>query len=661
MPSTKQLIENARNSINQGNIIQAQQLIKKVKAYSSNPEALYILALSHAMTNDYGNAESLFKKVIAQTQPTDALLGNLGLAQLHQSKIADAINSFLAAVKINPGYYDAIVNLASCYDHINDVVSAMRYASQANSMQPDNPVILNIIAKHEIASNRLQEAINLLTRSLSIQPKQLMTYALLSNAYFLAKNYDSAEDILKNGIGTLTAHPFLLNSLGNFYASRNRHQEAINEFDKVLAKDSTNAVALAGKSRSLIATQAFDQALEILTPAIQQAPESTELITELSNFHILHKNYESAYSVTASFINNMKPGSGIPGNIAITHSISCQHSGRLNEAKNILSRVIEDNNFAPEILETVHFSYADILDSLKDYDQAFNHYRVANELIPRPSDISYYENVLDDLSNTVDRSFLDKVDRSDNTSATPVFIVGMPRSGTSLIEQIISSHPDAYGAGELSDLWKIGNTISKAMNMIDYTKNFSRLSKNDLNAFSTTYLEVLQSLNNGESRVTDKLPHNFMHIGLIECLFPNATVIHCQRHPFDTCLSIYFKKFNDNHVYARKLSELARFYLKYMKLMQHWHEVSSLQILTVNYEDMVNDQKSESQKIIRHIGLDWSDDVLKYYNSDRIIMTPSYHQASKPIYTGSKYRYKNYLKHLDPLIDILGEPEQYLK
>jgi len=248
---------------------------------------------------------------------------------------------------------------------------------------------------------------------------------------------------------------------------------------------------------------------------------------------------------------------------------------------------------------------------------------------------------------------------SDNNTTLPVFIVGMPRSGTSLVEQIVSSHPDAYGAGELQHLWDISNSICGAEHMIEYPQSLLKLNSDQLNDYADNYLETVKGLSSGEIRVTDKMPHNFMQMGLIERLFPNARIIHCQRHPFDTCLSIYFRKINENHVYARNLGDLARFYKKYMELMAHWQTQSSLQILDVKYENMVIDQKSESEKIISHIGLDWSDNVLDYHKSDRIIMTPSTHQASKPIYTSSMYRWKNYRKHIGPLIDILGQPEQF--
>jgi len=657
--NTKILLKNAWSALNNNDIKSARNSINKIKGYNKNPESLYILALCHAINYEFSKAESMFSNIINISSPSDALLGNLGLAQLHQNKIEDAIKSFLDAIKINPENYDALVNLSSCYDHLNNLDTALVYANKANIIKPDNPVIINIMAKHALSVNDLQTSIMLYNRSITLQANQPQTYANLANIYHLTKNYDAAENILIKALKILVENPYLLNSLGNFYASRNQHQKAIKQFDKILDKNNSNTAAIAAKAHSLIALQQFDQAYDNLIKAYHNHPESPEIITELCNYYILNKKYESAYNVSLAFIKTLKDQSLTPGNIALAHSTACQHTSRLKEARDILENAIDNSHVTPEILETIYFSKGDILDSINLYDEAFENYKCANEIIPRPSDINYYENVLTGIENTVNRPFLDKVGTSNNQSSLPIFIVGMPRSGTSLVEQIISCHPQAYGAGELSDLWKIGNTISNAMNMLDYTKNFSTLSHEQLVEFSQEYLTIIKNLAGDKTRVTDKLPHNFMHIGLIECLFPKAKIIHCQRHPFDTCLSIYFKKFNDNHVYARNLEELARFYKKYMALMEHWDSNSTLSILTVKYEDMVLNQETESQKIIKHINLDWSDEVLRYHESDRIIMTPSYHQASKPIYTDSMYRWRNYRNHLQPLINILGDPEQY--
>ncbi len=654
-----QLLDHARNALSTGNIDSARKALFKIKNYHNDHEALYLLAVSHAIDNDPGKAEELFIETIKLSGPTDTLLGNLGLAQLHQKKFKEAIDSYLAAVKINPGFYDALVNLASSYDFLNRNDLAASYAEKAHKLYKNNPVILNILGKHASSTGKLSDAITLYNSSLSKQPELPQTYAQLSNAYFLAKNYKSAEEVLKQGLTRLPQNSELANSLGSFYASRSKHDEAIEVFRKVVARDRRNTFALAAMAKSLIALQKFDQALGILSSAYDEFPGNAEITTELSNYYQLHKDYESANEVTSSFIARLIAGSAPPENIAISHSKSCKYSNKLTEAKAILEETINNKNAAHSAMESLHYAYGDVLDGLHEFDAAFSSYKYANELIPRASDINYYERVLSDLIHTVDRPFLDAVPTSGNTTTLPVFIVGMPRSGTSLVEQIISSHPEAFGAGELSHIWDISNSVCDAEHMINYTKSLSKLSCEALNDYANNYLNIIKGLSNRETRITDKMPHNFMQLGLIERLFPNARVIHCQRHPFDICLSIYFRRINENHGYARKLEDLARFYKKYMQLMEHWQKVSSLQILNVRYENMVTDQKSESERIIKHIGLDWSDIVLDYHKSDRIIMTPSFHQASKPIYTSSMHRWKNYRKHIGPLIDILGQPEQY--
>jgi len=659
MSNHDQLLDYARNALHSGNTGSAREALLKIGNCHNNHEALYLLAVSHAIDNDFRKAEELFIETLKLSGPTDTLLGNLGLAQLHQRKFREAIDSYRAAVEINPGFYDALVNLASSYDFLNMNDLAASYAQKAHRLNGNHPVILNILAKNASAAGRLRDAIALYNSSLSIQPGLPQTYALLSNAYFLAKNYKSAEEILKQGLTRLPQDSNLANSLGSFYASRNRHEEAIEVFRKTVARDRRNTFALAALAKSLISLQKFDQALDILLSAYDEFPGNAEITAELSNYYQLHKDYESANKVTLSFIAKMKTGSALPENIAISHSKSCRHSNKLPEAKAILETAIKSKNSTPAALELLHYAYGDVLDGLHEFDAAFSSYHYANELIPLASDIKYYERVLSNLINTLDRPFLDAVPTSGNDTKLPVFIVGMPRSGTSLVEQIISSHPEVYGAGELSHIWDISNSMCGAEHMINYPESLKNLSQEALNEYADNYLDIIQGLSNGELRVTDKMPHNFMQLGLIERLFPNAAVIHCQRHPFDTCLSIYFRRINENHGYARKLGDLARFYKKYMELMEHWKKISSLQILDVQYEKMVTEQKSESEKLISHIGLDWSDSVLNYHKSDRIIMTPSSHQASNPIYTSSMYRWKNYRKHIGPLIDILGQPEQY--
>ena len=238
----------------------------------------------------------------------------------------------------------------------------------------------------------------------------------------------------------------------------------------------------------------------------------------------------------------------------------------------------------------------------------------------------------------------------------PVFIVGMPRSGTSLTEQILASHPEVFGAGELND---INESIAKLPAMIRNNNTYPGCIK-DLNQeiadkLAQEYLTRLDSFSTEKKRITDKMPHNFVNLGLISLLFPEARIIHCLRDPRDTCLSLYFQDFGWIHPYATRLENLGNYYVQYKRLMKHWTSVLDTPILTIQYEDIISDQEHISRELVNFCGLDWHDDCLQFYASTRTVATASYDQVRQPIYKKSIGRWKNYEKHLDPLTMALGE------
>lgn len=659
MANRHKTLEYARRALGSGNCNGARKALRKIEDYRSDHEVVYLLAVSYALDKSFDKAESLFSKTLKLAGPSDALLGNLGLAQLDQGKYEQAIETYLAAVELNPGFYDGLVNLALSYDHLNLEDSAVHFAQKAQQIAQHSPVVLNILAKQKANSGQLQEAIGLYSSSLRINPQLPQTYDLLSKAHLLARSYKEAEAILKRGLSILPKNMTLETSLARLYSARNRLDEAAEIFRNMTVRDKRNTFAIAALAETLVGAQKFDQARDLLGAASEKFPNDPDLASELSHLHQLHKEYESAYQLTASFLHHAPENSRLPDSIAIAHSKACQRLGKLEEAKAVLEESLFNNTPAPDARESLHHAFGGILDEMSLYDDAFASYKNANELIKRESDIEYYEAVIGSLIAIVDRPYLEALAKSNFETSKPVFIVGMPRSGTSLVEQVIASHPEVYGAGELNDIFEISHSICGAESMLDYASRLREVSSLEFDGYAESYLRMLSELADGEPRVTDKMPHNFMHLGLIECLFPNAVVIHCQRHPFDTCLSNYFMRMNDSHIYARSLSDLARFYKCYVALMEHWEEVSTLKILNVRYENMVADLQGETAKIINHVGLEWSNAVLDYHKSKRVIMTPSSHQASKPIYTSSRNRWRNYRPYLSPLVEVLGAAENY--
>ncbi len=241
-------------------------------------------------------------------------------------------------------------------------------------------------------------------------------------------------------------------------------------------------------------------------------------------------------------------------------------------------------------------------------------------------------------------------------SAKPVFIFGMPRSGTTLTEQIINRHPRAAGVGELSFFTHQGQALSFGADKPGiFADNAQAMKEKDFKRISRKYLTLLDKLAPNTNRVADKMPHNFEHLWLVALLFPSATFIHCTREPVDCCISIYSKALGSEHRYNRSQSTLSQYFRLYRDLMEHWKSVLSVEIHEQSYEAMVSDQEGQSRALIAQTGLEWDDDCLEFYKGERQVRTFSKDQVRKPIYKTSLERWKRYEPHIAPLLDALGD------
>ena len=256
--------------------------------------------------------------------------------------------------------------------------------------------------------------------------------------------------------------------------------------------------------------------------------------------------------------------------------------------------------------------------------------------------------------------FLKRARRADNASELPVFIIGMPRSGTSLVEQILSSHPRIFGGGELK--WVV-DVVKETQDVIGSALPFpdclNEASQKHCNTLAEHYLMKIAALSDGQSaRVTDKMPANFWNLGLISLLFPKGRVIHCQRDPVDTCLSIYFQNFSEGHGFAYDLREIGKAYNLYLQMMEHWGKVLDYPILNINYEELVNNQESVTRRLLDFCDIAWDDKCLQFQDSERMVYTASSDQVRRPIYKSSLSRWKNYQAFLGPLIEELGRDKR---
>jgi hypothetical protein len=235
-------------------------------------------------------------------------------------------------------------------------------------------------------------------------------------------------------------------------------------------------------------------------------------------------------------------------------------------------------------------------------------------------------------------------------SRLPVLIVGLPRSGTTLTEQILSSHPAVYGAGEYG-------TVSGLADLPDFLLDpeaTAGLQADEIGRHAATYLDRMQSLaSQGESFVTNKLPHNFQQMGVFGLLFPEAPIVHIQRDPRDNLLSIYFQDFAGFHDYAYDLRSLGHYYALYKRLTDHWLRVIPNPVFSLQYEELVGDLPGKTRELADFVGLDWDERMLRFHEQEREVRTASKWQVRQPLYTTSVARWKPYEKQLKPLFDLL--------
>lgn len=304
-----------------------------------------------------------------------------------------------------------------------------------------------------------------------------------------------------------------------------------------------------------------------------------------------------------------------------------------------------------------NFAAGKFYDDVGDYDRAFAHYTKGNNEAGRTFDSLKFRQQTKGAIYVYGKACVGLNKDAGVDTEQPTFIVGMPRSGTTLVEQILASHSEVYGAGELNDLKVVaamGESLSKVRQ--PFPNYISGLPRSGYSALANQYLDRVNQLTDGGKyeRIVDKHPLNFQFVGLIFHMFPNAKIIHTTRNPFDTCLSCFFQNFTKGQNYSFDLIKLSHFYNDYRRLMEHWDLMFPGKILTVRYEDVLENLESETRRMLEFCDLSFQEQCLDYHKTERMVKTASFMQVRRPIYKTSKNRWRNYANHLDEVARILG-------
>ncbi len=306
----------------------------------------------------------------------------------------------------------------------------------------------------------------------------------------------------------------------------------------------------------------------------------------------------------------------------------------------------------------LYFALGKMRDDLGDYARAFEAYATGNRL--KAATIRHDEAGADRQLGNIIRTFtttlIERLGSAGNPDPAPTFIVGMPRSGTSLMEQILASHPMVHGAGELKNLHRIVASTAAAAKKGPYPSFVESAAAEDLAVIGRRYADAVHDLAPDAERIVDKMPANFFYLGLIHLALPNAKIIHMVRDPMDSCLSCFTHLFSDTMEFTYDLATLGHYYVRYMKLMAHWRAVlPGSTVLDVRYADLVADVEGETRRVLDHMGLPWDDACLTFHDTERPVRTASLAQVRQPIYQSSVGGWRRFEKQLAPLMAIVED------
>jgi len=568
---------------------------------------------------------------------------NLGNALRGLGRLDEAALCYRRALKLRPQDADAHNNLGNALLDAGRFDDAQASYTQALRLKPDLAEAHLNLGNVLRSRAQFEDAVASYRRALGIKADYAAAHSNLGDALRDLGRLEESAVSCRRALHIEADNAGAHNSLGNALLDLGRLDEAQACYRRALAlrpglaaAHLNLAIVLRLQGRTADAQACCGRALGIQADCAAAMTLLAELHADQGRFSQAQALFERALSIEPELPEAW-------AGMAQLRKMTGGDAGWLAEAERIAGKPLP-----PRREVYLRFALAKCFDDIKDFPQAFSNVRRANELTQLYAvkyDRRQQTESVDLIIGACGRESLNQARIGANMSSRPVFIVGMPRSGTSLAEQILASHPDVFGAGELA-FWV---SASAAHGSAAPAAGMNGV----LQKLADDYLSLLKNRSADALRVIDKMPANFLCLGLIHAALPNARIIHMRRNPIDTCLSVYFQHFKSGHAYANDLADLKHYYTEYLRVMGHWHRTLPADaILDVPYEDLVDDQETWSRRMLQFIGLEWDPKCLDFHLTDRTVMTASKWQVRQKMSKSSVERWRNYEKYLGPLREL---------
>lgn len=595
--------------------------LRAITLKSDNPDAHNNLGIAHFDIGDYEGAIRCYDQALALRPRFAEAISNRGNALRQLRRFEEAEAEYRRALAINPSYAEACNNLGSVLRDLDRPGEAEQAYRRALALKPNYVEALNNLVLALKDQHRLDEALAAGQQALSLNPRNGDALAYIGAIYSEQKKVDLAFDALKKSLAIAPNKPETVNMLGRAYFEAGQSEKAIDAYQRAIALKPDLADPFNNLGNALKELGRFDEALVAFETCLALKPESV----------------------------------GTYVNLADTKKFRDQGDKHLTAMEAVLAR----NNLSEERRMQLNFALGKAYDDLGRYDEAFARLIEGNALkrktftYDEPTVLGYF----DRIRNVVTADAVQALSGGGFATTQPIFVLGMPRSGTTLVEQILASHRLVTGAGELKDFSETVNSVrSNDGRQAPFPEFLPVLTPAELARIGEAYANRLARRAPGAQHITDKMPSNFYFLGLIHLALPGAKIIHSNRNAVDTCVSCFSKLFSAEQIQTYDLSELGRYYRGYHGLMAHWREVLPQDaFLDVRYEDVVADTEGQARRILEFCGLPWDAGVLDFHRHDRPVKTASSSQVRQPIYATSVARWRHYEKFVGPLLDELGD------
>ncbi|MGQ0741353.1 MAG: tetratricopeptide repeat protein [Alphaproteobacteria bacterium] len=604
-----------------GNLDAAAGALKKAVTLDPNSAQAYNnLGIVYYDKREFDKAIESYRKAISLEDKYAEAHNNLGNALRAVGKGQEALKEYESAIEVRENYPEAYNNMGTVLRDMHKLEEAELAYRRAVGLRPEYIEAINNLASLMITQKRYDEALRILSDVHKAHPQDLNTLLNVTRAQLLRGAYQVADRAAKMALNIAPDNVEALCLYGQACHELDRYDDAVASFEKALKIQPNNIEALNFYGVALKSVGRLDDARATFVKALEVQPRA---VGTYSNLVDLEKF--------------------TPDNPLFKAMV-----GILGRAKNP-----EEEHFT-----ALHFALGKAYDDIADYEKSFHHFSTGARL--KRKTLQYNEaevfKFFDDIKAIFNKDFITSRPWEGNQTTLPIFILGMPRSGSTLTEQIISAHPDVFGAGEIKALSMcLGQLRQKYPLLPKYPQMAAQMKPSQFQNVADAYLGFITRVSEGKAkRVTDKLLTNYYFAGFIHMLYPNAKILHTMRNPVDTCWSSFTKLYKDDMPHSYDLRELGRYYRKYMDIMEYWRRTLPPGVMMdVVYEDVVEQGETKAREIVDFLGLPWNDKCLEFHRSERAVKTASVAQVRKPLYKTSVERWRRYGDLLKPLVDAI--------